>query len=99
MIEITLDDPPQRFDEPFDQYINDMQERMNVPSDWEYRPIPWMRNDFFDKLMDIIGDDNMRFLSSITRRIDGDMCTRASIFVSPQGIDNIRKYNETSSQS
>lgn len=84
---------------PFEQYVDDMKDKLNVPSDWVYRPVGWMRNDFFDQFVDLVGDENMRFLSQMTRRIDGDMCTRASVYISPAGMDNIRAYNRSKDEA
>jgi hypothetical protein len=80
--------------EVLDQYAADLGKQLNIPSDWVYRPTGWMRNDFYDMLIDIIGDDNMKFVSSSTRRFkeDKQMYTRASLFVSPAGIKNISTY-------
>jgi hypothetical protein len=91
---IHLEEPVDIDFTPFEQYVDDLAHHLNIPEGWVYRPIPFMRNDFFDKMINIIGDDNMRFMASMTKRIDGDMCTRASIFVSPQGMERIATYNK-----
>jgi hypothetical protein len=53
-----------------------------------------MINEYYDELLDAIGDDNMSFVSQSTRKIKGKEHTRGSVFVSPEGMANIRRLIE-----
>jgi hypothetical protein len=76
-------------------YEDALREWLCIPREMSYRPIGWMRNDLYDMLIDIIGDENIRFVSQMSRRFkedDNRMYTRATLFVAPAGIVNISNY-------
>lgn len=58
---------------------------------WEYRDLPRMTPEYFDKLIGIIGEENIRWL---TQADYGDT-KRGQMFVSPNGLENVRKYAAT----
>ncbi len=78
-----------------DPYANMLRESMNIPEGYEYRPIGWMRKDFYEKMVAIIGDDNLIFVARSERTWPSDplsIFVRASVFVNKLGIRNITTY-------
>jgi hypothetical protein len=61
--------------------------------DWTYYDLPKMGPKYFDQLIyDIIGEDNVSFLTRVSHTDrDGDWF-RGQILISPAGMDNIREY-------
>lgn len=58
---------------------------------WEYRDVPTrMRPDLWDEFLDIIGAGNYRLLTLATYE---DGYKRGQMFVSPDGLKNLREYD------
>jgi len=55
---------------------------------WEYRDLPRMSLEMFDKFVVIIGEENIRWLSSAS----GTDWKRGQMFVSPKGLENARAH-------
>jgi hypothetical protein len=60
-------------------------ESMGVP-DWTYRDLPWAPADFYPKFIEVVGEENFKFLAK-TERANGDW--RGQILVSPEGMERI----------
>lgn len=56
---------------------------------WEYRDLPRMTPEYFDKFVALIGEENIRWL---TLAECGDGCKRGQLFVSPTGLERARAY-------
>lgn len=65
----------------------DQAKAMGVPHDWRLFDFPWMLPDMFDKLVGIVGPDNLTIVSgSQMQQKDGSVLCRATVFISPDGI-------------
>lgn len=58
--------------------------------DWVYRDIPWITDEFFHELIDIVGEDNIRIISGSTRSINGVTSRRCSCMLSPEAIERLK---------
>ena len=55
---------------------------------WVYRDLPRMAPEYFEKLVALIGEDNIVWLS----RADYGDTQRGQMLVSPAGMENLRAY-------
>jgi hypothetical protein len=55
---------------------------------WEYRDLPRMTPEYFDKLIEIIGEKNIRWLTFA----DYGDTKRGQFFISPDGLKNVRAH-------
>ncbi len=61
--------------------------------DWIYKDISWMTKEYMIKFVDIIGKENLHWISGASRNSeDGTVFMRGSVLVSPQGIENAKEY-------
>lgn len=58
---------------------------------WVYRDLPRMTKDALEKLLGIIGKDEVRWL---TRAEYGDGAVRGQLFISPRGMENMKEYTK-----
>lgn len=76
-------------------YTNGLRDQMLKPDqqDWVYRDIPWTTVDMWVLLIDAIGEPNIRMVSGSERTgKDGVAARRASVFISPTGIENLTAW-------
>ena len=76
---------------------NALRLQMNLTNDWCMRDLPWMKAEYFQQLVDIIGTENMQIVSGTKKEagaVDGEgrKMVRATIFVNKQGRENIIKF-------
>ncbi len=83
LVDIVACDPPE-----------EIRAMYGVARDWHVYRISPLRNDLYDMLIDVIGDENFAFVSSATNRIGGDLYTSATIYISPQGAANIKAMDD-----
>ena len=69
-------------------WIEGLREQLKVPVDWVYRSDK-TNTESFNKLIDILSEYNVKFVSG-SKYSNGNV--RFSIFISPQGIQNIKDY-------
>lgn len=74
----------------FADYYKAWAEQLGCPG-WHYRDIPWITDEYFDKLIDIIGKDNIKCIVSSRR----DNAIRGQFLISPEGIENIKEWQKT----
>jgi hypothetical protein len=60
--------------------------------DWTYFDLPNMSLEYFEQLRDIIGQDDIYFITYMNRVQDGISWHRGQVLISPTGMDNIREY-------
>lgn len=62
--------------------------------DWVYRDLPNMLPEFMDKFIDIVGEENIRWITFAERTWRGEETTqRGQLLVSPEGLKRIKAYN------
>lgn len=69
-----------------------MQKMMGV--DWALRDIPWLPYDDYCKFLNILGEDNVLIISGSVMQRSGQEMARASVLISPEGLENARKSLE-----
>jgi hypothetical protein len=62
-------------------------------SDWVYRDLPRMKEEFFDLFLNIVGNENISWLTQAEYQEDGYRSRRGQLLVSPEGIERARAYN------
>ena len=74
-------------------------EAMGFPG-WSDYDLPRMSPEYMTKLIDIIGDGNIGWVTraQYTER-DGSISQRGHILISPEGMDNIRAYRDSQTNS
>lgn len=58
---------------------------------WEYRDLPRMSPEYFDKFMALVGPENIRWLTFA----DYGDTKRGQCFISPTGLQHLRDYAAT----
>lgn len=59
--------------------------------DWEYRDLPRMTPEFFAKFVDLVGEDNILWITKASYK---DGTQRGQLLVSPEGLKRARAYSE-----
>ena len=74
-------------------------EAMGKPG-WTYYDLPQMALDYFELIQQIIGPGNLCFITYANRsNSDGTSWHRGQILISPEGMDNIRAYRDSQTDS
>lgn len=78
---------------------SELRESLGLDKSWVMRDLPWMRQKYYEQLMDAIGENNFRFVSGSSRTLSAvggnTAMIRATLFVNQQGLANIRAFAET----
>lgn len=62
---------------------------------WTLRDIPWMTQPLWDQFIDMVQEDNLKIGTMSTREDwEGGPFARGMVLISPQGMENIRAFNE-----
>lgn len=64
---------------------------------WVYRDLPKMTQEALNKFLDIVGEENTRWLSFARYKPANDV--RGQLLISPAGMDRMRSYSLTSKDS
>ena len=57
--------------------------------DWVYRDIGWMKQEYWDRLIEALGEDNIKIIAASTRDDWGDsVFCRGQLLISPEGVQN-----------
>jgi hypothetical protein len=70
-------------------YSDMLRKSYNIPEDYTYFDSPYMLDEFYQDLISVIGE--ARYI--IASGSKGGGFTRVTMFISPEGIENIRKNN------
>ena len=65
------------------------QDLYNLP-DWQYRELPFMLFEYWQKLVDTIGENNLLIVSGTIMQENNKSFRRASVMISPEGMKNIK---------
>ena len=61
---------------------------------WHYRDINWMKVSDFDQMLEIFGVDNYKVITSTVRDDwEGGPFRRGQYLISPQGMENLKDWN------
>ena len=63
---------------------------------WVYRDLPKMMPEYFDQLVGIIGEENIKWLTFAIYEgwgENGEDLKRGQLMISPAGIENVKQYN------
>lgn len=63
---------------------------------WQYRDLPKMTNDLFNKVITIIGSDNIVWITFTKSQHKGETYQRGQLWISPIGLENLRNWIATS---
>ena len=62
---------------------------------YQYRDLPRMTEPYFSDLIEIIGEDNIIWITQAEYgEKDGRRSKRGQMLVSPEGIENVRAYRD-----
>lgn len=62
---------------------------------WHYHDLPQMSPEYFDKLIEVLGSENIQWLTLAERGwSDGTRTKRGQLLVSPEGQERARLYGE-----
>lgn len=67
-----------------------------IADGWVYRDLPRMTQEAFNQFLDILGEENARFL---TLARYPDKAVRGQFLMSPAGIERLRAHSVTSQHS
>lgn len=73
-------------------YVEEMKRTFDA-HDYEYRDLPWMSDECMSEIVNIIGPTNIKFISGSARYAGNTRQSRASILISPTGMENLKTYN------
>lgn len=62
---------------------------MPLPDRWVYRDLPRMTPEYFDKFIEVVGVDNIEWL---TRAEYPDGAKRGQLFISPAGMNRLKAH-------
>lgn len=95
-----MNEPPEIIAELQDAYDESLRIMANVPDTWIYRDISWMREDLYDMFIDVVGEDNIEYLTTLKRVFNEDQKTyvRTTMFISPHGMINIETFMSIKSE-
>ena len=62
---------------------------------WAYRPFPSMSVDAFEKICDIIGDDNLKIMAMRDFPANGIRLVGGDVLISPEGMERLKVRNES----
>lgn len=75
-----------------------LRESLGLDKSWTYRDLPWMKTEYYEQMMDAIGEDNFRFVSGSSRVMGAvggkTQMIRVTLFINEQGLANLRKLAE-----
>jgi hypothetical protein len=76
-----------------------LREIYNIPEHWQFRRFLFMPTKVHDALLDIIGEENYKFISEATRytgrlALSSEPKTTSTLFISPLGLGRLRRYYE-----
>lgn len=74
---------------------DEFEEGLNVSmgvKGWKLKDIPFTVDTFWDQLLDILGDDNVKVISLNTRTHNGEQSRRGSLLVAPEGMRRLTKH-------
>jgi hypothetical protein len=91
---MTNTDDEALFAAAFQGYEESLRRQCNVPDDWSYVSLPFMGVEFFQEMVEIVGEENMRMVSGI----QANNLVRASLFVSPDGHQRLTNFVESQEQ-
>jgi hypothetical protein len=62
---------------------------------WVYRDVPNMTEPFFNKFVNLVGEENLHWLTFAERTWpNGETTFRGQLLVSPEGLQRVAQYNE-----
>lgn len=62
---------------------------------WHYRDVTWMLEHFWKQFLNILGDADYNIIACSSRDDwEGGTYLRGQFLLSPEALDNIRKYNK-----
>lgn len=72
-----------------------LRETFNLDDSWSYRDINWIREDYMQHLLNVMGEENYRMVAGSRRKFDDDdfIYVRGQFMISSQAIENIRNRN------
>lgn len=70
-------------------YEEGLREHFNIPSDWKFFDSPYISDPLYEIFINMLNNAETRFVSGSKK----DGATRVTMFISPQGVENIRKNN------
>jgi hypothetical protein len=60
---------------------------------WQYRDLPRMTEDALEKLMGIIGSENLRWLTQARYETEQGVAVRGQCLISPAGFANMKAHS------
>lgn len=61
---------------------------------WVYRDLPKMREDFFDKFVELVGSENIAWITQAKYEYEDGIYKRGQLFISPEGIERLKARNK-----
>lgn len=77
--------------EAMDKAHAGLAESMGKPG-WTYRDIRWLTIDLWTQLVELTGEDNIRFIAGSERVTDNGTMRRGQVLISPEGMRRIREH-------
>lgn len=75
--------------------LTDMLQHMPRPpgkEDWEYRDLPKIRSDFFAQFIELVGEENIVWITRARYEHEDGTYERGQLWVSPAGLQRARDY-------
>jgi 3-phenylpropionate/cinnamic acid dioxygenase small subunit len=61
-------------------------------TDWYYHDVPMLEDGFFKRFLEIVGEENIHWITKTARENGGKLYHRGQAMISPQGKTNVRKW-------
>jgi hypothetical protein len=84
-----------------EDYMNDNIDDLNAMfgvKGWTYHDLPNMTRPFFDKFNKTVGEENIKYLTYMSREINGVNTARGQILLSPEGLRRVQEYVQEETQ-
>lgn len=79
----------EKLNKMFEEAHKELATELGFPG-WTFRDLPRMSLDVYEKLINVIGIDNIHYLA---QTVSGDTI-RGQVLISPDGISNLKQFNE-----
>lgn len=63
-----------------------------VADGWEYRDLPRMTQEQFNQFLDVVGEENVEFLTFARYNSDSGCRVRGQLMISPYGMQKLKEH-------
>lgn len=87
-----MTDDVRALSDAFADFLSEHMPRPKGKEDWHYRDLPQMREDFFNDFVELIGEENIVWLTRAQYQHEDGLYKRGQLFMSPEGMERVSAY-------